>query len=136
MKMTLQRQTETPLSTSGEITVDGLFMAWSLERPQPRYPSDYHCIPAGTYRITLYPSPHFGRLIPLLNDVPGRSTIEIHWANKPTDLKGCIGVGTMRSADAIWNSREKFDEIWPLIQASVNTQEGCWIEVRDIPAPL
>jgi hypothetical protein len=106
-------------------------MAWSLERPGPQFESDYHRIPAGVYDITLYPSPHFGRLIPLLMNVPGRSNIEIHWANYPGDLKGCIGVGMQQGKDAIYNSRMKFDEIFPLIQVAVE-HEGCSIDVRDI----
>jgi hypothetical protein len=131
MLMILQRQTETPLSTQGEIVSDGAFMAWSLERPGPQFESDYHRIPAGTYDITMYSSPHFGRMIPLLMNVPGRSNIEIHYANYPGDLKGCIGVGMQQGKDAIYNSRMKFDEIEPIIEQACKT-EGCSIEIRDI----
>jgi len=123
MLLTVQRLKRTTLSVSGEMTNAGAWLAWTLENAE-------YAIPAGTYPITLYPSPKFGRLMPLINDVPGRSNIEIHWANTPDDLEGCVGVGTMHSADAIWNSREKFAELYPIIEAAVNS-EGCDIQIID-----
>lgn len=119
---------------SGEITIDGVWAAWTLECPETKYPAPYHCIPAGTYKITLYPSPKFGRLMPLLMDVPGCPYPEIHYGNYPLNYEGCIGVGTMRSEDAIWNTREKFDVLFPRIEAAVKG-EGCDIQILDLLAP-
>jgi len=133
MNLVLQRQTKSPQSTQGEMTLDDQHVCWTLERPLPEYPADFHCIPAGTYPISLYPSPHFGRLMPLLA-VPGHSGIEIHYGNYPLDSKGCILVGKEKSQDAVWHSREMFAELFPVIQAAIEG-EGCSIEIRDIFVP-
>jgi len=127
MKLIVQRQAKTPFSISGEMTLNGKYLAWTLENA-------HLAIPAGTYEVELYPSPKFGRLMPRLKDVPGCPYCEVHWANMPSELEGCLGVGMMKGEDRIWNSREKFAEIYPLFQAAVNTDEGCSIEIRDIPA--
>jgi hypothetical protein len=44
----------------------------------------------------MLPSPHFGRLMPHVLNVRGRTAIEIHAANSVRDLLGCIGVGDVR----------------------------------------
>lgn len=49
-------------------------------------------IPAGQYLVTKYKRPT-GKMVYLLNNVPGRDMIEIHTANLSTELKGCIAVG-------------------------------------------
>ncbi len=118
-----------PTYVSGEMTIAG---AWVLERPEPKYPSPYHCIPAGIYKLELYPSPKFQRIMPRLVDVPGCPYCEIHWANHPADLEGCLGVGTMRDQGVIYNSREKFGELFPILEAAIKT-EGADIQVLDIP---
>jgi hypothetical protein len=133
MKLLLQRVTETPLSTQGHIAINGVHECFTLERPSPQYSADFHCIPAGTYKIELYASPHFGRLMPLLVDVPGHSNIEIHWGNFPSDSRGCILVGVEKAADMLYHTRDAFDVLFPMIEIAVN-HEGCEIEVAD-PEP-
>jgi hypothetical protein len=66
------------------------------------------CIPPGTYRAELYASPKHGTVY-MLQDVPGRSDVEIHAANFAGDsdldwkceLLGCIApaesIGTMEN---------------------------------------
>jgi hypothetical protein len=125
----LQRQSASPIRTMGEMTIGGAFAAWTLERPLIMYPSQWNAVPAGTYPISLYPSPRFQRLMPLL-DVPGHSGIEIHWGNWPANSHGCILVGTMKDDNILYNTREKFDWLFPIIQAAVNT-EGCQITITD-----
>lgn len=129
ISLLLQRQNASPIRTMGELMIGGAFAAWTLERAPKPYPSDYNCIPAGTYAISIYPSPRFQRLMPLL-DVPGHSGIEIHWGNYPKDSHGCILVGTQHDENMLYNSRDKFDWLFPLIQSAVNT-EGCQITITD-----
>ncbi len=50
------------------------------------------CIPAGTYKVTPFSSPHLGHDF-LVHDVPDRSMIEIHKGNTIKDTEGCILVG-------------------------------------------
>ena len=47
-------------------------------------------IPEGTYELVLTMSPKFGVVLPLLENVPGRSGIRIHTGTKPEHSKGCI----------------------------------------------
>ena len=44
-------------------------------------------IPEGTYDITLFQSPRFKTLVPLLHNVPGHSFIEIHFGNTFKDTE-------------------------------------------------
>ena len=47
-------------------------------------------IPEGKYPVVLTMSPKFGKVLPLLENVPGRSGIRIHTGTKPEHSKGCI----------------------------------------------
>ena len=47
-------------------------------------------IPEGRYELVLTMSPKFGVVLPLLENVPGRSDIRIHTGTKPEHSKGCV----------------------------------------------
>ena len=47
-------------------------------------------IPEGKYPVVLTMSPKFGKVLPLLENVPGRSGIRIHTGTKPEHSKGCV----------------------------------------------
>ncbi len=49
-----------------------------------------YIIPALFYNISVTRSPKFGRLLPLLNQVPQRSGIRLHVGTKPEHSTGCI----------------------------------------------
>ena len=51
--------------------------------------ADY-LIPALIYRISVTQSAKFKRLLPILNQVPGRTGIRFHRGTKPEHSKGCI----------------------------------------------
>lgn len=130
MKLVLQRSTETPLSTIGDLSIDGVHQVFTLERAGEQFPSDYHRIPAGPYEIVLYDSPHFGRKMPMLKGLEG--PIEIHWGNVPGASHGCILVGIEKGEDAVYHSRDAFDFLFPQIFRAVNA-EGCFIVILDPP---
>jgi Family of unknown function (DUF5675) len=136
MKITVQRDTYHLTCTMGEMTIDTVpsFKAYTLELPRGSgLPGS--CIPAGTYKVGIYPSPHFKRMMPLIEGIPGRSEIEIHWGNFPRNTEGCILVGTVRTLDAILDTKAKFDELFPLIETAVKGN-NCWIEVKDFVPPV
>lgn len=94
------------------------------------------CIPPGTYELDFNYSPHFNRIMPHIL-VPSRDSaaggdagIRIHWANFPTQLDGCIAVGTDVDGDSIDESLIPFNQLYAIL----NQQHGITIEVRDIPA--
>jgi hypothetical protein len=86
-------------------------------------------IPPGRYKVTVYNSPHFGREVPLLEDVPGRSEIEIHYGNYPTDSRGCILVGLEHDLDFVGQTRKAFQQLWETIEEPARAGE-CWITVQ------
>ena len=51
--------------------------------------ADY-LVPALIYRVNVTMSPKFGRLLPVLQQVPGRSGIRFHRGTKPEHSQGCI----------------------------------------------
>lgn len=65
--------------------------------------ADY-LVPALIYRVTVTQSPKFRRLLPLLNQVPGRTGIRVHRGTKPEHSLGCILV----SAD----NEQVLTELW------------------------
>lgn len=68
------------------------------------------CILEGTYPARREMSPHFGFVTPHLT-VPNRTYIEIHPANYPLQLEGCIAVGTTIDHDTLDNSRAAFGRL-------------------------
>ena len=128
LTLTLQRGTPGTLSIPGELYVNSEHECFTLENRAD-------AIPAGMYPVTLYFSPHFQRPMPMLQGVPGRSFIEIHYGNFPSNYQGCIGVGEQRdtSTEEIFYTQEAFRELFPVIEAAIKSGSGCQIEVLDWP---
>jgi hypothetical protein len=49
-----------------------------------------YLVPALIYKVQVSKSPKFQRLLPLLEQVPGRSGIRFHRGSQPEHSKGCI----------------------------------------------
>ena len=47
-------------------------------------------VPALVYKVGVTVSPKFGRLLPVLEQVPGRSGIRVHRGSRPEHSRGCI----------------------------------------------
>jgi len=125
MNILIQRALATARSIPGEAFIGSAHAFYTLERPGV-------AILSGRYPVTVYFSPHLQRRVPLLNNVPGRSFIEMHWGSFSQNSDGCILVGEQRAGfDEIIGTQEEFDRLMPLVEAAVNTQEGCWVEVLD-----
>lgn len=134
MILNVQRDYYTHASTMGMLDVNGVLKAYTIERPHPDFEAEVHCIPEGTYDITLYPSPRFKREMPLLMNVPGHTGIEIHWGNWATNSEGCIIVGFPRHIEdqMVLNSVDTFNKLFPLIEEAIKN-EGCQIVIKDGP---
>jgi len=110
MMLEIAREPSTEEGTFGKAELLGddsldLVARWeSLELPWFGNTPGVSCIPLGTYIAKVYDSPHFGRKVYLLQDVPDRQDIELHplnWAGDAskgwyTDSKGCMGIGMSR----------------------------------------
>lgn len=97
MKLELTRKIKTTKSNIGPLKVDGAFECYILER------TDMLC-PTGTFELELYNSPKHGKDTLQLRSVPGRSNIQIHIANFPHELLGCLAPGTSYVKDAVEHS--------------------------------
>lgn len=63
-----------------------------------------HKIPKGTYIINHCYSPTFDRNLWLVN-VPNRTGIRIHPANRGNELRGCIALGLFSNKEQVFQSR-------------------------------
>ena len=104
-QINLQRFCYHPTGTLGKISIEGETF-YTIERPWLDNKPNISCIPTGTYDLERRDSPRFGETW-YLPDVPDRSWILMHVANFPSDVQGCIGIGTSLMSDriAVSNSR-------------------------------
>lgn len=89
--ITIERFGYTPHGTFGRLTFRD-FYCYTLERPWEANRQSVSCIPEGVYSASRYNSPVRGEVWQL-NNVPGRSYIQIHPANIMDELEGCIALG-------------------------------------------
>ncbi len=88
MVITVTRTNKTSDGIFGNLALDGnSFKCVTMEITSL-------CIPVGIYAIQWMWSDHFQQIMPEIL-VPGRVAIELHWANYPKQLEGCIALGTM-----------------------------------------
>ena len=94
----------------GDMAYNGQWICFTMERKSV-------AIPTGIYLTHKELSPHFGFATPHLS-VPDRTYIEIHPANYPSQLEGCIAVGTEIDHDNLDNSRLAFDKMMAIVPDS------------------
>lgn len=118
MKLTVNLDTKTAVSTISKLDVDGVFQCYVLEPPVP--------IPAGVYEIKLQHSERFGRLMPFLQNVPGHTGIEIHYGNTAANTKDCLLVGQTKGENFVGNSGPAFTVLF----AKLEKEPSNSIEIR------
>lgn len=131
MKLTIIRKPSSASCTQGELWLDGVHECYTLEDVvRPVKVAGITAIPAGTYRVTVTMSARFGRLLPLLADVPGFSGVRIHPGNTAADTEGCILVGDAPAPDFLGRSRVAFDRLFAKINTASIAGEQVSIEVK------
>lgn len=101
---------------------------WTVEKPWKNNEPSVSCIPPGIYKLRLGTFMAGGGYKDLeFVHVPGRENIEIHRANKHTELKGCIAPGRVISLDTqmVGESRLALDEILSFIV----DDSDLWIDI-------
>jgi hypothetical protein len=132
MKIEIKRLWETSRSVCGEMWIDGQFECFTLEPARTTPVHEGHpCIAAGTFTVILTKSPHLGYVCPEVLDVPGRTAIRWHIANKPEDVLGCVGVGEKHSLDWVSNSKFAFEKL----MTKLETADEITAIYLDPPAP-
>lgn len=138
MKIDLERVQCTPDATIGSLSIDGAWLCWTCEdavREVPGQPVDTWkvpgktAIPAGTYEVDVTMSQRFGRLLPVLLDVPGFTGVRIHPGNTAADTEGCLLPGLTRAGQSVGLSRRAFDQILPAIRGALARRERVTIRV-------
>jgi hypothetical protein len=132
MEIVNTRDTFTPRSTTGRLSVDGEDIGYVLE-PTLNPTAKPHAIPEGRYEATIYQSPRLGYRVLLLHDVPGFSMIEMHIGNWPKDTLGCQLPGLTRGVDVVGNSAVAFHKIMMLVDAAIGRGEEVWYTVQSAP---
>ena len=121
MTIEIQRKWLSDESTIGTLSVNGVFLCYTLEdkvREVPGKPvSEWKikgqtAIPRGTYKLVIDYSTRFKRDMFHILDVPGFDGIRIHSGNTDKDTEGCILLGTTHSQDEIENSRVALAMLW------------------------
>jgi hypothetical protein len=132
----IQRDTETDQTTLGTLTVGGQALQ-VLELPDRGNaatddPNTASRIPAGTYQAHIRTDRELGWRLELEN-VSGRSNIQIHVGNTYDDSTGCILPGTSRGENRVNNSADAINQIR---QAIENAGEGATIQVTITDPPI
>lgn len=125
MKLKLQRIYFAPTYTIGKLSIDGVHFCDVLEdvNRDKNHDGDLTdpgegkvfgetCIPFGTYKVTITMSQRFGRLLPLLNNVPGFDGIRIHPGNTAIDTHGCLLVGVNDKKGRVSDSKATFEKLF------------------------
>ena len=81
-----------PDCTPGQLKTDG-FMCLTLELPWKQNKQSISCIPEGTYKYRIAASPRTGNLVIWIDNVPNRTSIQIHAGNYTRQIEGCCLVG-------------------------------------------
>lgn len=128
MKITLTRTDANDTRTKGTIAVDDVPLGYTVELPLGE--GGVGCaIPTGTYEVSITKSERFGRMLPLVLDVPNRRGIRIHPGNTKADTDGCILPGFLDTADGVGESAMACSAIQSKIAQSLANGEEVFLTV-------
>lgn len=135
MDLLLTRTSRQEEFTTGVLFIGKEFFCHTLEphaidwRYQKKVPGKT-AIPDGDYKVTKYYSPHFKRMMPLLEKVPHFRGVLIHPGNNVKDTKGCILVGERCSPDTLCKSKATFNRLWELMEDAWSQNRLVYIKIR------
>lgn len=132
LSLTVVRKWFSPNESLGELYLSENYLiekpfCFTLEdeiRPIAEKVMHETAIPYGTYPVKLTYSPKYGKIMPLIDDVPGFTGIRIHPGNTEQDTSGCLLVGYGKTEDnkKITRSRDAFNDLFKILQQA--TDEG------------
>ena len=106
--MRLVRDDQNSVRTLGAMFDGDERVCETLELPWRDNYRGISCIPEGVYECKIGYSPSRKYDVYWLQDVPGRSDVQIHIGNFPKDIRGCILVGRDRGTDQVAHSKIAF----------------------------
>lgn len=125
MKLVVQREPDMTECVPGRLYIDNQYECYTLEWLRS---GDHPCIPVGVYDLILIPSPHLRYVTPEVLNVPERTAIRIHVANRASELLGCTAVGENRANNVVGNSKIAFEKLMTLLKT---TNDPMTIEYKD-----
>ena len=84
----------------------------------------------GRYPIVMYDSPHFGRMLPWIQNVPSHDLALMHAGNWPKDTLGCVLVGKNTVVGGLTLSRKTEDALVAKIEAYINAGFKVYITIK------
>lgn len=138
MEITVTRSESRKGATIGQMRIDGVHLCFTLEdevREVKGTPVESWkvagttAIPRGRYQVIVNESSRFGRIMPLLVNVPGFSGVRIHSGNTAADTEGCILVGLSTQANLVLQSKAAFEQFFKQLQAAILNGEKVYISV-------
>ena len=119
----LVRFGSTPHGVFSELITPEGFKCYTVERPWIHNERNVSCIPAGDYPLVFGHFYKGGYDCWEVRDVPGRSDIKIHIANRASEVMGCIAPGTSLGAlGQVWSvlsSRVAFDGLMAALDPGI-----------------
>jgi hypothetical protein len=140
MNLLLKRNKSSEHATIGSLFIDGEFEAFTLEdvvREVPDKPvSEWKilgrtAIPQGTYNVIISYSQRFGKLLPLLVNVPGFTGVRIHTGNTSADTEGCILVGSQMAGEAVVESRKAMAQLMEKLTDAFESFQSVHIRIEN-----
>ena len=123
MKLKLQRIFKGNNYTIGSLFIDGEFFCNTLEDAvRDKKIKHETAIPAGTYEVKLTLSARFGKILPILLNVPNFEGIRIHAGNTISDTSGCILVGENKIKGRVINSQLTMAKLMDKLKGVTNIQ--------------
>lgn len=139
MKLHLERVQLDPDVTIGELSIDGERFCWVCEDAvrgdgvattvDQWKIKGKTAIPYGSYQVIVTMSARFGKLLPLLVDVPGFEGIRIHPGNTAADTEGCLLPGRDRLPKGVGKSGLAFADLMDHINEARRRGEPVSIDV-------
>lgn len=135
----LRRWGDDGRGTYGRLEIPGVPARVTVEPPWRANAPWVSCIPPGRYLLAEHRWTKSGELVPMLEDVPGRTFILIHPAAWAEDLAGCIAPGTTwttreehrgRSTLGVAGSDGVVLEVLALLAQTARTGARFWLEVE------
>jgi hypothetical protein len=134
-KITIVRESENSKSITGSIFINDKFVSYTLELPYKNNENNVSSIPAGEYGAFVRTDGKRGWRLEL-TDTEHRENIQLHKGNRPSEIKGCVLLGT--EVDSKNNfvghsdkAREKLKEAWELSQQCPSTSAVVEIKYKD-----
>ena len=144
MLITLRRDVLVETYTLGQVFIDDVFFCYSLEDPVREQigPDGYFwradmklkgrtAIPSGRYPVIAWQSPRFGRLLPMIRNVPDFVGILMHAGNDVDDTEGCPLLGEHRDINngRVWDCAAVVREMTRRVREA--GAGNCWIEITN-----